>query len=277
LTISKLTKFYVLVSFENKIKLNIRRYVMKRIKYIASLLAIVGIFSAQAAEVNSVNMVGFAKVNLGQGLNIIGAPFLTVGDTAIHINDLFDTSEFTAGMAPNDSDVITVWSGTGYDTYFLSAFAPPSWSETAWVNISGTAQVDITLQPGNAVWLNRQAAAADITFKGEVMAAASTDIALSTGLNMISYPYSVDGKLADFDISSATAGMAPNDSDVVTVWTGSGYDTYFLSAFAPPSWSETAWVNISGTAQVDVDLPIGKGVWYNAQAATTGISADKPY
>ena len=250
---------------------------MKRIKYIASLLAIVGIFSAQAAEVNSVNMVGFAKVNLGQGLNIIGAPFLTVGDTAIHINDLFDTSEFTAGMAPNDSDVITVWSGTGYDTYFLSAFAPPSWSETAWVNISGTAQVDITLQPGNAVWLNRQAAAADITFKGEVMAAASTDIALSTGLNMISYPYSVDGKLADFDISSATAGMAPNDSDVVTVWTGSGYDTYFLSAFAPPSWSETAWVNISGTAQVDVDLPIGKGVWYNAQAATTGISADKPY
>jgi hypothetical protein len=249
---------------------------MKRMKYIVALVATVGIFSAQAVEVDSVNTVGFANVNLGQGMNIVGAPFVTVGDTETSLNDLFDLSEFTAGTSIVNSDVVFVWTGTGYDTYFLSSSAPPTYAETAWVNLAGTAQVDVKLQPGEAVWLDRVAAAADITFKGEVMSSANTDIVLSTGMNMISFPYSVSALLNDFDISNATAGTSIVNSDVVFVWTGLGYDTYFLSAAAPPTYAETAWVNLSGTAKVDVDMPIGKGVWYDAQSAFT-LSAAKPY
>jgi len=248
---------------------------MKRIKYIVALVATVGIFSAQAAEVDSVNMVGFAKVNLMQGLNIIGVPFLTVGDTETSLNDLFDVSEFTAGAGIGNSDVVTVWTGSGYEGYYLSNQAPPSYTETAWVNLAGD-RVEVTLQPGEAVWLRRVAAAADITFKGEVMSAANTDIVLATGLNMISFPYSVSASLNDFDISNATAGAGIGNSDVVTVWTGSGYEGYYLSNQAPPTYTEIAWVNLAGD-RADVDMSIGKGVWYRAQATTTGISADKPY
>ena len=256
---------------------------MKRIKYIVALVATVGIFSAQAAEVDSVNMVGFAKVNLAQGLNIIGVPFLTVGDTETSLNDLFDLSEFTAGSSVGDSDVVTVWTGSGYEGYFLYAYNldPDTglYNVVGWVN-SSSVQVDVKLQPGEAVWLRRYAAAKDITFKGEVMSAASTVITLSTGLNMISFPYSVSASLNDFDISNATAGSSVGDSDVVTVWTGSGYEGYFLYAYNldPETglYNVVGWVN-SSSVQVDVDMPIGKGVWYRAQAATTGISATKPY
>jgi hypothetical protein len=248
---------------------------MKRIKCIVALVAMVGIFSAQAAEVDSVNMVGFANVNLAQGLNIVGAPFVTVGDTETTLGDLFDVADMTAGTTTGDSDSVLVYTGSGYDTYFLYAFAGPGFNETAWVNTSYV-EVDVALAPGEAVWLNRFAAAADVTFKGEVVSAASTDISLSTGLNMVSYPYSISASLNDFDISNATSGTTTGDADSVLVYTGSGYDTYFLYAFAGPGFNEIAWVNTS-YVEVDVDMSIGKGVWYNAMAATTGISADKPY
>jgi hypothetical protein len=232
----------------------------------------VGIFSASAVE--SVNMVGFAKVNLGQGMNIIGVPFVDVGDTETSLNDLFDLSEFTAGSGTTDSDIVYVWNGTGYVGYFLYAYAGPSYNETAWVDFSST-EVDVVLQPGEAVWLNRFAAAADITFKGEVMSAANTDLSIASGMNMISFPYSVPALLNDFDISNATAGSGTTDSDIVYVWNGSGYVGYFLYAYAGSSYNEIAWVDFS-SVEVDVDMPIGKGAWYNAQAAFT-LSATKPY
>jgi hypothetical protein len=220
-------------------------------------------------------MVGFANVNIDQGLNIVGAPFVTVGDTETTLLDLFDVADMTAGTAAIDSDSVLVYTGSGYETYFLYAYAGPGFNETKWVNLSYV-EVDVALAPGEAVWLNRIAVAADITFKGEVVSAASTDIAISTGLNMVSYPYSVSASLNDFDISNATAGTAAIDSDSVLVYTGSGYDTYFLYAYAGPGFNEIAWVNLS-YVEVDVDMPIGKGVWYNAMATTTGISAAKPY
>jgi hypothetical protein len=247
---------------------------MKRIKYIVALVAMVGIFSAQAAEVDS-NMVGFAKVNLAQGLNIIGAPFVTVGDTETTLMDLFDVNDMKAGSSTANSDSVLVYTGSGYETYFLYAYAGPSYDQIAWVDTSFV-EVDVTLQPGQAVWLRRQDPAADITFKGEVVSSASTDISLSTGLNMVSYPYSISASLNDFDISNATAGSSTANSDSVLVYTGSGYNTYFLYAYAGPSYDQIAWVNTS-FVEVDVDMPIGKGVWYRAQPATTGISADKPY
>jgi len=114
---------------------------MKRIKYIVALVAMVGIFSAQAAEVDSVNMVGFAKVNLGQGLNIIGVPFVTVGDTETSLDDLFDVSEFTAGSSAGDSDVVTVWNGSGYDGYFLCNWTGPSYDEIAWSPVAAAGTV----------------------------------------------------------------------------------------------------------------------------------------
>jgi hypothetical protein len=238
----------------------------------------VGMFSAQAGTVESVNMVGFANVNLGEGMNIIGVPFVTVGDTETTLDNLFDLSEFTAGAAANDSDVVYVWTGIAYDGYFLCNWTGTGYDETAWSSFSAPGvAVDVTLAPGEAVWLNRQAAAADITYKGEVMTAAATDVALSTGMNMISYPYSVSAKLADFDVSAATAGAAANDSDVVYVWTGTAYDGYFLCNWTGTGYDETAWSSFGAPGVVaDVDMDIGKGAWYDAQSAFT-LSAAKPY
>ncbi len=250
---------------------------MKRIKYIVALVAMVGIFSAQAAEVDSVNMVGFAKVNLNQGLNIIGAPFVTVGDTETTLMDLFDVNDMKAGSGTGDADSVLIYTGSGYTVYVLNAYTGPSYDEVGWSLPNTYTAVDVTLEPGQAVWLNRIDPAADITFKGEVISAGSTDIALSTGLNMISYPYSISGKLADFDVSNATAGSGTGDADSVLVYTGSGYTVYILNAYTGPSYDQIAWSLPNTYVEVDVDMPIGKGVWYNAQPDTTGISADKPY
>jgi hypothetical protein len=222
-------------------------------------------------------MVGFANVNIDQGLNIVGAPFVTVGDTETTLMDLFDVADMTAGSGTGNADSVLVYTGSGYTTYILNAYTGTGFDETAWSLQGSYDAVDVVVAPGQAVWLNRIAVAADVTFKGEVVSAASTDISLSTGLNMVSYPYSVSAKLADFDVSNATAGSGTGNADSVLVYTGSGYTTYVLNAYTGTGFDETAWSLQGSYDAADVDMPIGKGVWYNAQVATTGISATKPY
>jgi hypothetical protein len=98
-------------------------------------------------------------------------------------------------------------------------------------------------------------------------------------LNMVSYPYSVSAKLANFDISNATSSDSVGSADKVLVWTGTGYDNYYLCNSTGPGYVDTAWSDVAGVYgnTADVDMSIGKGVWYNAQATTTDISATKPY
>jgi hypothetical protein len=71
-----------------------------------------------------------------------------------------------------------------------------------------------------------------------------------------------------------TAGSSKNNSDVIHVWNGTGYDEYFLYAYAGPGFDQTAWVN-SSYVEVDFDLTFGKVYWFIAQNLTT-ITVTKP-
>ena len=94
---------------------------------------------------------------------------------------------------------------------------------------------------------------------------------------MVSYPYSVAGTVNDIDVSQAKAGTSSASSDGIWVWNGAGYDRYFLSSFDPATYDpKVCWVSVDSGEEVDFDLPLGKGVWYNAYEATT-ISFAKPY
>jgi hypothetical protein len=213
------------------------------------------------------------EIHLDQGMNRMGVQVVVDGKTTTTLSELLNSSDFTAGTSAADSDSVFVWNGTGYSMYFYYAYAGAGFDETAWVD-TDYAEVNVELTPGNAVWLNRIAAEADVALGGVASDTATQNLALTAGLNLITFPYPTAALLNDFDISNATAGASVADSDVVYVWNGSSYDTYFLYAYAGPSFNETNWVDMA-YKEFDINLESGQGFWYRAVKAFT-LSASKP-
>ena len=74
---------------------------------------------AQAAEVVSSNIVGYNKITLNQGYNLVGAKYVEVGGGDRGISKSFVLDESFAGY--DDSykfkTRLQMWNGIGYDTY----------------------------------------------------------------------------------------------------------------------------------------------------------------
>ena len=86
----------------------------------ATILAIV---PAGAAEVVSSNVVGYSKLQMrASGYTLIANPFVDVATgNVIAINDMFaeDTTAANAGSSASNADSIEVWTGNGYQSYYL--------------------------------------------------------------------------------------------------------------------------------------------------------------
>ena len=75
---------------------------------------------AWGAEVVSSNIVGYEKLTLTPGFNMIGNQFLAVGgDSFQNINEMFkDSSQLTPGGAADEADSILVWDGSNYSNVY---------------------------------------------------------------------------------------------------------------------------------------------------------------
>ena len=89
---------------------------------------------ARAAEVVSSNIVGYEKITIKPGMNLIGNQFLVVGGTTFqNINEMFkDQSGFVAGSGDDNADSILTWDGSAYsDIYYLDDYTEPyEWYNT---------------------------------------------------------------------------------------------------------------------------------------------------
>ena len=89
---------------------------------------------AWGAEVVSSNIVGYEKITITPGLNMIGNQFLAVGgDSFQNINEMFKGSDgFIAGTGDDNADSILTWNGSAYDNiYYLDDYTEPyEWYNT---------------------------------------------------------------------------------------------------------------------------------------------------
>ena len=133
---------------------------MKKTALLAVALATcLGYVPAQAAEVVSSNIVGYNKITLTEGYNLVGAQFVQVGGDNRDLSTSFVLDETFAGY---DSKYkfktrLQVWNGIGYDTYGWAGDSgtevddDPSLDYT-WTDL-GAEAVDDKIPIGAAVWI----------------------------------------------------------------------------------------------------------------------------
>jgi len=170
---------------------------------LAAVVAAVGAVSG-SAQVTSQNIVGYVRLSLAKGYNLIGNQ-LKNGDntvkTVLNVPDGTAIYKFTGGK------------------YVANAFVDGAWDAPA-----------MTLTPGEGFFINVPAAAT-ITLIGEV--SLSNSKALAAGFNLLSVPVPLAGGLTD----AAAGGLTAAEGDAVYQWAG---NKFALSEYVDGAWAPAA-------------------------------------
>lgn len=205
-----------------------------------------GLLSASAANVYSLNVVGYVNTVIkgGGAYTLMANPLNAPTNDMVHLLPL--------STLPNKSQVL-IWNGSGY--------TPASKIAGSW------GANNFTLSPGTGFFVkNGVAGSPDITntFVGEVLGGipGTNSVQVLPGYNMIGSPTPIAGNL--FAQGDGTLNMGallfslPNKSQVLT-WDNSG-----SGGFVPVSKIAGAWGGGS-----NVLINVAQGFFVNSKAATT--------
>ena len=236
------------------------------------------------AEVYSANTVGYTRVAVNSGLNLLGSQFVEVGtDAALDINEVVLPAAEVAGLNENYEfqTLLQTWDGTAYAIYGYCAdgqgtelFGDPSW-DGKWLSIAmdGVAVVDIPA--GSGFWV-QTSGNSSVTMMGQVASAETTKVNVISGLNLLSSAYPKAVNIQDVVPSAELPGLNEmyEFQTLLQTWDGTAYAIYGYCAdgqgtelFGDPSW-DGKWLSIAMDGVADVTLPAGSGFW--VQTSGTG-------
>jgi len=185
-------------------------------------------YSASAAV--SSNIVGYVKLSLANGYNLVANPLNNTNPSGNTIGSLFGTIDCA----------VSRWTGSGFATSDIVAGAGV---------VSGD---NFVLAPGESVFVF-VTAPASVTTVGEALVGTQTVTGIK-GNNFVASKIPLSGNFNDL-------GLNPGDGGTVSTWTGSSYATYdyvegvgyiqdplptvgvgqglVVNALAPFTWSKT--------------------------------------
>ena len=223
---------------------------------------------AWAADVVSSNIVGYQKITLHAGYNMIGGQFTKVGGGDLNVaeND-FLPDEDVEGMDPNTGDFTTYlmpWTGSDYAQNIYWA-GNVGWGEdydNKWLAGDWTpASRDFAESEGTWLWTP---SAGSIKVCGEVVTTNVT-VQLTAGYNMICNPFPCTTTLASIVPSASMSGMDGNTGDFssyIMPWSGSDYAQNIYWA-GNVGWGEdydNKWLAGDWT-QASRTFACGEGFW----------------
>lgn len=244
---------------------------------------------AWGAEVVSSNIVGYDKINLSEGFNLVGIQFQTVGATS-------DLSRKIATIATLDDSMSGYDDGYEYATQMqvwdpgTASYTIYGWAGTSPGDIDGmdelnnqwldfnTEETDETIQVMNGVWIKAEKAGT-MTLSGQVLQADTPQtINLAEGFNIVANPYPVEVKIAEFGKLDATMSGYDDGYEYATqmqVWNPAtaSYTIYGWAGTSPGeidgmSALNNQWLDFNTEETTDT-LPIGAAVWIKAEKAGT--------
>ena len=173
---------------------------------------------------------GYEKITLTPGLNMIGNQFLTVGGTTFqNINQMFkDSDDFVAGTGDDNADSILTWDGSSYNKVYYLDDWDGNWYDSDDANDPAT----VTMAGGQGFWFKHIGTETiTATLAGEVPTNATYVVELSPGLNFVAnpYPMAIAPNGGNFTLVGAIAGTGDDNADSILTWNGSSYDkVYYL-------------------------------------------------
>ena len=240
---------------------------------------------AWGAEVVSSNIVGYEKVTLNPGFNMIGVQFVTVGDQSAQ--DLSTATQLDSTMEGFDEDgnyatYIKVYEGGGnYTTYGWSGTSGEAYMEDAtlnnkWLTSDYEEPEGETMDKGDAAWIIA-GSSGTMTVAGEVPSANTIEKSVAAGFNMVANPYPGTVTVADFGILDSSFAGFDEDGEYknyLKVYVGGGnYKTFGWSGTSGTDYLEdptldNKWLN-SDYEKTDDTVDFGHGVWLITEKSGT--------
>ena len=220
----------------------------------------------------SSNIVGYNKVTLTSGYNMLGQNFKLVGGS---IGDLSATMD-ASSLAAMDTDNMTfatellTWNGVGYDTVGWTGDVGDPDYDNKWVDELSLEEVALVKSNGEGFWIS-STEGGTVTFSGEVDSAASVTIDLAPGYNLVANPFPESIPLSR--ITSTTLPAMDTDnmtfSAELLTWNGLGYDTVGWTGNVGDPDYDNKWVDELSLEEPATILDIGKGCFIK-----TSVSSD---
>ena len=236
----------------------------------------------------SANVVGYEtdslKGSAAGGIMMRGIMFNNVAGGDYDLNAL-NIANIKGGYGIEDSDLIKVWDGVGYITYFFCDYeGAEEIGDKGWWDAGGVEESVLPL--GTAFWFQSATEGGtnkpkSITVSGEVESDDDVPVDIVDGkINMLVNPFPVKAELNNEDsvaFANITGGYGVEDSDVIKVWDGVGYVTFFYCDYeGAEEIGDRGWWDAGGVEESEIAS--GNAFWYVAyipegQSAKTGEKA----
>lgn len=246
---------------------------------------------AQAAEVVSSNVVGYQKLTLQAGYNLIANGFRVVGtDTAASLQDMFEDAK-TAATGTTDqmtADNLKAWDGEGYVTYWFydatgTEDEDPDYDKKWYDVVDDSAPTTAGLTKAEGAWYIARRATT-LTIAGEV-GTNSVSVSLQNGYNLMANPFPVAFSLNGSGINWAGMGVVGTtdqmSADNIKTWDGEGYVTYWFydatgTEDEDPDYDKKWYDVIDDSTPTSASIPAGEGVWFIHRGTATTITLPSP-
>ena len=234
---------------------------------------------AQAAEVVSSNIVGYNKITLTPGYNMLGGMFVQVGGDAKTIDTVFtDNTIFVAGESADEADTIMFWNGNGYTDFIYSSDAADDNAEANWASGEDTfTPADLDIARTDGFWFYKRGSETTAVLAGEVANDDKT-VEVVAGYNMIANPFAAALPLKNLVASTSfVAGESADEADTIMVWNGSGYNDYIYSSDAADDNADANWASGEDTfTPVDFSIDPGHAFWFYRRGSKMTLTISSP-
>lgn len=248
---------------------------MKRTLTLLAILAAIG--PAWGAEVVSSNIVGYNKITLHEGYNLLGIQFSQIGGDSLDLSDAVKLDDSFAGYN-NDYDFMStlrVWNGSEYITYGWAGTSgtdvddDPSLDNT-WTDLEAYAVEGKVLDVAQGIWIRAEKNGTAL-IAGEV-STEEFELTLDPGFNLVANPYPMTVRVTNFGLLDNSFAGYDNDynfKSTLRKWNGSEYVTFGWAGTSgtdvddDPSLDNT-WTDLEAY-ETDATIAPGEGVWIKAE------------
>ncbi len=244
---------------------------MNRISTAVTALGLAATVTLAATnEVVSVNVVGYAKVNVPAQKYVLASIGFNAMDPNATVQELFG-DQLTGGFGFADGDHIYMWDAAQQKYILLYKQSTGGvFPNDGWLNGETLEPATNKVTPGMAFWLESvQVADQTVTMLGEVVSAATMPVALVEGFNFVSYPYSADQALTNTTMQAdgAVGGFGYADSDHLYSWdvANQKYEIFYLQN-SGGIFPNDGWINGESLEPATKVLALAEGYWYERLA-----------
>ena len=256
---------------------------MKKI-LLGAMIASVAL-AASAAEVGSANVVGYTKIQLNEGYNMIGVQFSDIGGAEKSLTSVFTLDETFAGYDDDYkfSNKMRVWDGVK-ESYAFYGWAGSSGTDVdddptldnTWTDMEAYAVEGEFFSVGSGAWIITDKSGT-LTVSGEVKLEDVT-IDLVAGYNIVCNPFPCEVSITDFGVLDSSFAGYDDDykfSNKMRVWDGVK-ESYAFYGWAGSSGTDidddpsldNTWTDMEAYA-VDGKIKPGEAVWIITEKAGT--------